>query len=236
MNHILEINNISGGYGEKIVFRDCSLHVNRGAVSVLLGANGAGKTTLLRAISGLLKYSGSIKIDATDISKHSEDQIARLGVAHVVAGRGTFMGLSVEDNLNVGGFRLSNKNEIKKNKDLVLSLFPELANRAQQVAGSLSGGEQQMLAIGRALMMSPKLMLLDEPSMGLAPVIVKRVYDALKKIKQDFSLSMLVVEQNASIALSIADYGYVLETGKIVKEGTTNEILKDAAIVKAYLG
>ncbi|MEJ2458488.1 MAG: ABC transporter ATP-binding protein [Novosphingobium sp.] len=233
---VLEIKDLSAGYGRIAVLHNISLAVEEGHVAVLLGANGAGKTTTLRAISGMIKYSGQILLDGKELKGLGPDQIARLGVAHGVQGRGTFADLTVEDNLMVGAFRRSDKVQIAEDGERIYQLFPRLAERWKQKAGSLSGGEQQMLAVGRALMLKPRVMLLDEPSLGLAPVIIDTLYEALQQINQTMGTAMLIVEQNANLALEIASDAYVLETGSMVVTGTAAEVAANDEVRAAYLG
>jgi len=233
---VLEIKGVSAGYGRISVLHDISLSVEEGHIAVLLGANGAGKTTTLRAISGMIRYSGRIMLDGKDLSGLGPDQIARRGVAHGVQGRGTFIDLTVEDNLMVGAFRRSDKTQIAEDIERIYTLFPRLQERRKQKAGSLSGGEQQMLAVGRALMLKPRVMLLDEPSLGLAPVIIDTLYEALQQINRTLGTAMLIVEQNANLALEIAHDAYVLETGSMVVTGTAAQVAANDAVRAAYLG
>ncbi|MFT3801396.1 MAG: ABC transporter ATP-binding protein [Burkholderiaceae bacterium] len=236
MKNVLELNGVSAGYGRIPVLHDISLTVAEGSVAVLLGANGAGKTTTLRAISGMIKYRGRILLDGQDLRGLGPDQIARRGIAHGVEGRGTFTDLTVEDNLVVGAYRRRDKAQIAVDIEQVYTLFPRLRDRRRQKAGSLSGGEQQMLAVGRALMLEPRVMLLDEPSLGLAPVIIDALYEALQRINRTTGTAMLIVEQNANLALEIAHEAYVLETGSMVLSGTAGEVAADDGIRAAYLG
>ena len=233
---VLEISDLSAGYGRIPVLHGISLAVEDRSVAVLLGANGAGKTTTLRAISGMVKFSGSVKLDGRELRGNSPDQIARLGIAHGVEGRGTFVDLTVEENLKVGAFRRKDKAGILADLEHIFTLFPRLRERHRQKAGSLSGGEQQMLAVGRALMLKPRVMLLDEPSLGLAPVISDSLFEALRRINRELGTAMLIVEQNANLALEIADKAYVLETGSIVLSGPAAEIASNDSIRAAYLG
>lgn len=233
---VLEISDLSAGYGRIPVLHGISLAVEDRSVAVLLGANGAGKTTTLRAISGMVKFSGSVKLDGRELRGNSPDQIARLGIAHGVEGRGTFVDLTVEENLKVGAFRRKDKAGILADLEHIFTLFPRLRERHRQKAGSLSGGEQQMLAVGRALMLKPRVMLLDEPSLGLAPVIIDSLFEALRRINREMGTAMLIVEQNANLALEIADKAYVLETGSIVLSGPAAEIASNDSIRAAYLG
>jgi len=202
----------------------------------LLGANGAGKTTTLRAISGLLKGEGNILLDGNEINGQSADRIARMGVAHAAEGRGTFTDLTVEENLRVGAFRRKDKAEIAVDLEKMYGLFPKLRERRAQKAGNLSGGEQQMLAVGRALMLRPRVMLLDEPSLGLAPVIINSLFETFSRVNQELGVSMLIVEQNANLALQIAHDAYVLESGSITLSGPASEIASLDGIRAAYLG
>jgi branched-chain amino acid transport system ATP-binding protein len=234
--NVLEINGVSAGYGRIPVLHDVSLAVGEKSVAVLLGANGAGKTTTLRAISGMIKYSGQILLDGRDLKGLGPDQIARLGIAHGVQGRGTFSDLTVEDNLAVGAFRRRDKAEIAADIEEMYTLFPRLRERRKQKAGSLSGGEQQMLSVGRALMLKPRVMLLDEPSLGLAPVIIDDLYEALSRVNRSQGVAMLIVEQNANLALEIANDAYVLETGSMVLSGTAQEVSENDGVRAAYLG
>ena len=232
---LLELSGVGASYGPVKVLHGVDLHVNEGEVAVVLGANGAGKTTTLRAICQMLSTSGSITFDGQSIAGKSASDIARMGVAHVPQGRGTFADLSVEENLEVGAFRRKDKN-LRSDYDFWYGIFPRLSDRRSQLAGSLSGGEQQMLAVARAMMSKPKLLLLDEPSLGLAPIIVQDLFQRLKTIKDEQGVTMLVVEQNANLAFSIANTAYVLETGQIVLSGTADQLKNDDAVRRAYLG
>jgi branched-chain amino acid transport system ATP-binding protein len=234
--NVLEIKGVSAGYGRVAVLQQISLSVGEKSVAVLLGANGAGKTTTLRAISGMIRYSGQILLDGKELKGLSPDQVARLGVAHGLQGRGTFTDLTVEENLAVGAYRLRDKAEIASDIEEMYALFPRLRERRRQKAGSLSGGEQQMLAVGRALMLKPRVMLLDEPSLGLAPVIIDDLYEALQRVNQKLGTAMLIVEQNANLALEIADEAYVLETGSMVLSGAARDIAENDGVRAAYLG
>ncbi|MDN4016417.1 ABC transporter ATP-binding protein [Zwartia panacis] len=236
MKNVLEVNNLKAGYGRISVLQGISLAVKDGSIAVLLGANGAGKTTTLRAISGLLKSEGEILLDEQDINGKSADSIARMGVAHAAEGRGTFTDLTVEENLRVGAFRRKDKAEISLDLEKMYGLFPRLRERRAQKAGSLSGGEQQMLAVGRALMLRPRVMLLDEPSLGLAPVIINTLFETFSHVNRELGVSMLIVEQNANLALQIAHDAYVLESGSITLSGPAKEIASLDGIRAAYLG
>ncbi len=233
---VLQIDNLTAGYGRIRVLHGISISVEEGTVGVLLGANGAGKTTTLRAISGLVKSEGSVLLDGKQLQGMAPDGIARLGVAHAAEGRGTFTDLTVEENLRVGAFRRKDKAEIATDMEQMYALFPRLRERKTQKAGSLSGGEQQMLAVGRALMLRPRVLLLDEPSLGLAPVIMNDLFDTLARVNREMGTTMLIVEQNANLALQIADYAYVLESGVISLQGLAQEIASHDGIRAAYLG
>ncbi len=233
---VLQIDNLTAGYGRIRVLHGISISVEEGTVGVLLGANGAGKTTTLRAISGLVKSEGSVLLDGKELQGMAPDGIARLGVAHAAEGRGTFTDLTVEENLRVGAFRRKDKAEIATDMEQMYALFPRLRERKTQKAGSLSGGEQQMLAVGRALMLRPRVLLLDEPSLGLAPVIMNDLFDTLARVNREMGTTMLIVEQNANLALQIADYAYVLESGVISLQGPAQEIASHDGIRAAYLG
>ena len=233
---VLQIDNLTAGYGRIRVLHGISISVEEGTVGVLLGANGAGKTTTLRAISGLVKSEGSVLLDGKELQGMAPDGIARLGVAHAAEGRGTFTDLTVEENLRVGAFRRKDKAEIATDMEQMYALFPRLRERKTQKAGSLSGGEQQMLAVGRALMLRPRVLLLDEPSLGLAPVIMNDLFDTLARVNREMGTTMLIVEQNANLALQIAEYAYVLESGVISLQGPAQEIASHDGIRAAYLG
>jgi len=233
---LLEVNNLVAGYGMVQVLNGISLSVEEGEVAVVLGANGAGKTTTLRALTGMIKTSGSVLFEGEEMVGKKTDQIVRRRIAHVPQGRGTVAQMDVDENLDLGAYIRTDKAGIAADKQKMFELFPRLAERRKQSAGSLSGGEQQMLAIARALMMSPRLLLLDEPSLGLAPLIIRSVFDTLRQINTEFGTTMLVVEQNANLALSIAKSAFVLETGDIVAGGSAEQIAADDTIRKAYLG
>lgn len=233
---LLEVNNLVAGYGMVQVLNGISLSVEEGEVAVVLGANGAGKTTTLRALTGMIKTSGSILFEGEELIGKKTDQIVRRRIAHVPQGRGTVAQMNVDENLDLGAYIRTDKAGIEADKNKMFDLFPRLAERRKQAAGSLSGGEQQMLAIARALMMSPRLLLLDEPSLGLAPLIIRSVFDTLGQINSEFGTTMLVVEQNANLALGIAQSAFVLETGDIVAGGSAEQISSDDTIRKAYLG
>jgi branched-chain amino acid transport system ATP-binding protein len=233
---LLEVEGLEAGYGDLTVLRDISFTVNEGQVVTILGPNGAGKSTTLRALSGMVRRSGRIDFDGEDISGASPDKIAREGIAHVPEGRGTFTGFTVEENLRVGAFPRRNGDEVREDIDRMLEHFPVLQDRRAQPAGNLSGGEQQMLAVARALMLRPRLMLLDEPSLGLAPKITRELFTILQGIVRDEGVTLLVVEQNANLVLRFADYAYVLEAGSIATSGDADKLAGDDSIRKAYLG
>jgi len=232
---LLDVKNLTGGYGPIRVLHGFDFHVAAGEVVVILGANGAGKTTTLRAVSGMIEASGSIDLAGKQLIGKNSADVVRLGVAHVPQGRGTLPELSVEDNLHVGAFIRKDK-EVQADIDNWYEIYPVLHARRHQRAGSLSGGEQQMLAVARALMSRPDLLLLDEPSLGLAPIIVQDLFERFGEINREMGTTMLVVEQNAQLALGIANRGYVLESGEISVEGRAQDLMHDDAIRKAYLG
>ena len=236
MSNILELHELKMNYGPIAALKGIDLEVPEGKIVALLGANGAGKTTTLKVISGLLKPSGGqILYDGKDIAGKPAHQIARRGIMQSPEGRFVLMGLTVEENLRAGAYSIKSKAEIAHNFERVYQLFPRLKERAKQQSGTLSGGEQQMLAIGRALMGSPKMLLLDEPSLGLAPLIIKDIFATLEKIREE-GTTILIVEQNALATLKIADYAYVLELGKISMHGPASELIKDQRLLEAYLG
>jgi branched-chain amino acid transport system ATP-binding protein len=231
---VLEVGGLHAGYGPVEVLHGIDLTVAEGEIVVVLGANGAGKTTTMRAVSGMIPRKGSVRLDGKEIAEASTDAIVRAGVAHVPQGRGTFTDLTVEDNLRVGAYVRDDDSE--EDIDHWLDVFPRLKDRRTQKAGSLSGGEQQMLAIARALMCRPHLLLCDEPSLGLAPILVQDMFRTLAQLNRDTNTSILLVEQNANLAMEIAHRAYLLETGSIVASGDAKEMLDDDAIRKAYLG
>lgn len=233
---MLKVNDLVVKYGMIEAIKGISFEVNDGEIVTLIGANGAGKTTTMHTISGLLKpYSGTITFDDNDLVKAPAHKIVKCGVAQCPERRRVFASQSVEDNLLLGAYLRKDKDGIKKDLENVYNLFPRLLERKKQMAGTLSGGEQQMLAMGRALMAKPKIMLLDEPSMGLSPLLVKEIFSIIKDINSQ-GVTILLVEQNAKMALSIANRAYVIETGKIVMSGTGEELLNSDDIKKAYLG
>jgi branched-chain amino acid transport system ATP-binding protein len=232
---LLEVKNLRAGYGPTQVLFGLDFAVAEGGVTALLGANGAGKTTTLRAVSGLIRPEGEILLSGQRISGLMTESIARLGVAHVPDGRGTFMELTVEENFRLGAYTRRDP-DVAADFARMWEWFPRLKQRWRQQAGTLSGGEQQMLAIARALLLRPKLLLLDEPSFGLAPLIVRDIFAILRRIREESGVGILLVEQNANLALDLADHAYLLETGRIVMSGPAAEIRQDEAIRRSYLG
>ena len=233
---MLEVNDIHTYYGNIHALRGISITVEQGEIVSLIGANGAGKTTTLRTISGLLKpRSGNVVLEGEDLEKFKAHEIVYKGVSMVPEGRGVFARLTVTENLDMGAFSRKDKSGIENDLDRVFELFPRLKERRTQVAGTLSGGEQQMLATGRALMAHPRLLLMDEPSMGLAPVLVESVFETIKRINEE-GTTILLVEQNATMALTVASRGYVLQTGEIVLHDTAENLKQNEMVQKAYLG
>jgi branched-chain amino acid transport system ATP-binding protein len=236
---MLKIKNLESGYGNLKVLRKISMHVNPGEIVTIIGANGAGKTTLLRSISGLLKArSGEIFFDGQDLLRSTAEKTVFMGCSLVPEGRQVFSTMTVRENLLLGAyvrFRNKQKEVVKQDLEKMYGLFPRLREREKQLAGTLSGGEQQMLAIARALMAGPKLLMMDEPSMGLAPLIVKDIFHIIVKLREEGN-TVLLVEQNAKAALSIADRGYVLETGRIILQGAAEDLLANRDVQRAYLG
>ena len=233
---MLEVKNLSVSYGAIEAVKDISFTVNAGEIVSLIGANGAGKTTTLHTITGLVPAkSGSVMYNGVDLLKTHNNKIVTLGMAHIPEGRHVFTRMRVEENLEMGAFSLKDQSDLKKDLDMVYGLFPRLKERRNQKAGTLSGGEQQMLAMGRALMSHPKTILMDEPSMGLSPKLVKEIFSIIRKLHEQ-GITILLVEQNAKMALSIADRAYVLETGRITMEGDAKELLNNEQVRKAYLG
>ena len=235
MTALLEMRGVSGGYGPVQVLRGVDLTVEEGHVAVVLGANGAGKTTTLRAISGMIRCGGEILFGGQPLQGRRPEAVARRGIAHVPQGRGTFIDLSVEDNLRLGA---TGRRDNGVGADLAhwYDVFPSLGSRRHQQAGSMSGGEQQMLALARAMMARPRLLLLDEPSLGLAPLVTRELFSRLGELNREEGLTILVVEQNANLALDIGHWGYVLETGRIVVQGSAETLQGDEAVRRAYLG
>jgi branched-chain amino acid transport system ATP-binding protein len=236
MSAMLEVKNIQVAYGKIIAVKDISVTVNEGEIVTLIGSNGAGKSTTLRAISGLIKpKSGEITFNGKRIDGMPGHDIVSLGICHSPEGRRIFPRMTVKENLELGAFLRNNKAEVAADMERVLDLFPRLKERIKQTAGTMSGGEQQMLAVSRALMGDPKLLLLDEPSMGLAPVLVELIFDTIVKIRKQ-GITILLIEQNATAALEVADRAYVLESGKVKMSGSAKELSSDDKVTKAYLG
>jgi branched-chain amino acid transport system ATP-binding protein len=233
---LLEVTNLEAFYGQTQVLRGLSFTLEEGSVTAILGANGAGKTTTLRAICGMVRTAGELRFAGERIASRATESIVRHGIAHVPEGRGTFVRLTTEQNLRLGAYTRKDAAGVAEDMERVYRYFPRLKERRNQQAGTLSGGEQQMLAVGRALMMRPRLMLLDEPSFGLAPLLTEELFRILGAISREQQVSMLVVEQNASLALGIADHAYLLETGRIVMSGKAQEISRNESVRKAYLG
>jgi branched-chain amino acid transport system ATP-binding protein len=232
---LLEVDGLVATYGQGAVLHGLTFRVDDGKIVSILGPNGAGKTTTLRAISGMVSTNGTVRFDGKDIRGRKSDAIAKGGIAHVPEGRGTFVGLTVEENLKVGAYRRKDKDiggDVKK----MFTLFPRLEERRTQIAGSLSGGEQQMLAVARALMLKPRLVLLDEPSLGLAPLVTREVFKNLETAARQEGIAVLIVEQNANLVLKMADYAYVLESGRLALEGEADKILADERVQRSYLG
>jgi branched-chain amino acid transport system ATP-binding protein len=234
---MLELQNIQAGYGNILAIKDIDLEINAGEIITLIGANGAGKSTTLMTICGIVpSRSGKIFFENQEIQHKEPDEIVRMGICQVPEGRHIFPQLTVQENLDMGAFLRRDKKEIKRDIDYVFSLFPILAERRGQDGGTLSGGEQQMLAMSRALMARPRLLLLDEPSMGLAPLVIRQIFEIIKQINAENRTTIFLVEQNANQALHIAHRGYVIENGRIVFSGKAEELLKNTDIQKAYLG
>ena len=233
---LLEARALHAGYGQTRVLHGMDFALEKGAITALLGANGAGKTTTLRALCGLVKTQGELRFAGERIDGRKTEDIVRLGVAHVPDGRGTFAHLTTEENLRLGAYIRKDRGSIDADLQRMYGYFPRLAERRRQQAGTLSGGEQQMLAISRALMLSPKLMLLDEPSFGLAPLLVVELFDILRRINQREQVTMFIVEQNAAMALELAGSAYLLETGRVVLSGSSDDLKRDDAVRRAYLG
>ena len=234
---ILDVNDLNVYYGGIHAIKNISFNIKKGEIVSLIGANGAGKTSTLHAISGLVPIkSGEISLNGENVTNIEAHKLVSLGMAHVPEGRRIFTELTVLENLEMGAYTRNDTEQIKEDINHMFTLFPRLAERKQQLAGTMSGGEQQMLAMARALMSSPSLLLLDEPTMGLDPLLVQEIFNIIERINKEENVTVLLVEQNANMALSIADRGYVLETGKIILEGTGKELLSNPEIKKAYLG
>jgi branched-chain amino acid transport system ATP-binding protein len=234
---MLKIENLNINYGAIKAVKGINLNVKEKSIVTLIGANGAGKSTILRTISGVVKAaSGKIIFQGRDILNQQPSKIVKLGISHAPEGRLIFANLTVQENLEMGAYTRSDKIGIQEDMELVFILFPRLKERIKQQGGTLSGGEQQMLAISRSIMARPKLLLLDEPSLGIAPILVKNIFEKIVTLNKNSGITILLVEQNANLALSIADYGYVLETGNIKLEGTANDLAQNEEVRKAYLG
>jgi branched-chain amino acid transport system ATP-binding protein len=234
---VLNIENITVLYGKAIALKDLSLQIKKGEFVTLLGSNGAGKSTLLRTISGILRpREGRIDLDGHDLHKLPPHQIVKIGIIHVPEGREIFPDLTVQENLRMGSYARDDTLAIRKDLDFVFEILPRLQERRSQTAGTLSGGEAQMLAIGRGLLSAPRIFMLDEPSLGLAPVLRDTIFEVIQKIYEERDISILLVEQNAKLALSMSSRGYILENGKIALEGSGTELLNDEYVEKAYLG
>jgi branched-chain amino acid transport system ATP-binding protein len=234
--NLLEVKNLNAWYGATQALFDVSFDLKQGGITTILGANGAGKTTTLRSMCQTVKTSGEVVFLGDRISGLATDKIVRMGMAHVPDGRGTFTDLTVEENLRLGAYSRKDKDAVSEDIEGVFEHFPRLKERLYQQAGTLSGGEQQMLAISRALMLRPKLLLLDEPSFGLAPLIVQEIFEIMRNINKTNGVSMLLVEQNASLALNLADHAYLLETGNVVLSGPAKDIRSDESVRRTYLG
>jgi branched-chain amino acid transport system ATP-binding protein len=236
MSALLEVENLEAYYGRTKALHGVSFSMEPRGITTVLGANGAGKTTTLRSISAMVRTAGTITFDGQRIERKSTEDIVGLGIAHVPQGRGTFMDLTVEENLKVGMYARRDKRRVAEDFERMYNFFPRLGERRKQVAGTLSGGEQQMLAVSRALMLQPRLMLLDEPSLGLAPLVVQEIFRILRTVNKESGVTILLVEQNAKLALDLADHVFLLETGKVVMSGSTDVLTKDDSIRRSYLG
>ncbi|MGH8741516.1 MAG: ABC transporter ATP-binding protein [Burkholderiales bacterium] len=233
---LLEVQGLHAAYGHTRVLHGLDFAMEEGSITALLGANGAGKTTTLRSLCGMVKTEGEVRFAGASIGRKKTEDIARLGIAHVPDGRGTFLNLSTEENLRLGAYARRDRKAVEQDIERMFGHFPRLKERRGQQAGTLSGGEQQMLAVSRALMMRPKLMLLDEPSFGLAPLLVRELFQILRRINEAERVSMLLVEQNAAMALDLADRAYLMETGRIVLSGKSSQLRDDEAVRRSYLG
>jgi branched-chain amino acid transport system ATP-binding protein len=236
MSAPVSIRGLKAYYGQTRALHGLDLDIEAGGITTLLGANGAGKTTVLRAICGMIRAEGEIRVDDVSVIGRTVEDVVRLGVAHVPEGRGTFVRLTVEENLELGAMTRSDRAAIAADIERVYAHFPRLKERRRQQAGTLSGGEQQMLAVGRALMLRPRLMLLDEPSFGLSPLLVAEVFEILRAVNRSDQVSVLLVEQNAALALGLADHAYLIETGRIVMSGAAADVAADEGVRRAYLG
>jgi branched-chain amino acid transport system ATP-binding protein len=233
---LLEVRKLHAGYGPTEVLHGLSFRIAEGSITALLGANGAGKTTTLRALCSMVRSSGEVLFDGQRIDGKSTEDIVRLGVAHVPDGRGTFTDLTTEENLRLGAYARRDRRSLAEDYERMYGLFPILAERRHQQAGTLSGGQQQMLAVARALMLRPRLLLLDEPSFGLAPMVVKEIFEVMRDINRTQKVTILLVEQNAAMALKLADEAHLLETGSILMSGSSKDLMNDDAVRRAYLG
>ena len=236
MAALLDVKNLKAGYGPTPVLHGLEFSIEEGTITALLGANGAGKTTTLRALCNMIRTGGEVRFAGERIDGKATEDIVRLGIAHVPDGRGTFTSLTTEENLKLGAFARRDKSSLEEDYERVYRLFPILKERRNQQAGTLSGGQQQMLAVARALMLRPRLLLLDEPSFGLAPLIVKEIFAVMAEINREQKVTILLVEQNAAMALKLADRAHLLETGRIVLSGTSHEIANNDAVRRSYLG
>jgi branched-chain amino acid transport system ATP-binding protein len=236
MAALLEVANLEAFYGPTQVLHGFSFGLEEGSITALLGANGAGKTTTLRALCGMVKTRGEVRFGGERLDGRATEDIVRRGIAHVPDGRGTFLNLSAEENLRLGGYTRNDRGAVSADIERMFDYFPRLKERRRQQAGTLSGGEQQMLAVARALMLRPRLMLLDEPSFGLAPLLVEQIFRIMRTINEREKVGILLVEQNAAMALALADRAYVLETGRIVISGSAEEIRNNDAVRRSYLG
>jgi branched-chain amino acid transport system ATP-binding protein len=236
MSALLEMRGLKAFYGPVQVLHGIDIDIEAGGITALLGANGAGKTTTLRALCAMVRREGAINFEGRALNARATEDVVRLGIAHVPDGRGTFTDLTVEENLRLGAYTRSDRAAVGQDFERVYGYFPRLKERWRQQAGTLSGGEQQMLAISRALMLRPKLLLLDEPSFGLAPIIVKDIFRILRTINREDRVSMLIVEQNANLALDLADHAYLIETGRVAIGGTASALKNDDSVRRVYLG
>jgi branched-chain amino acid transport system ATP-binding protein len=236
MPALLEAENLEAQYGSIKVLHGLGFAVETGGITAILGANGAGKTTTLRAVCGMVKTSGSVRFEGQRIDGKPTEEIVRLGIAHTPEGRGTFMDLTVQENLRLGAYVRTDRKAFARDLERIYQYFPVLGQRHSQQAGTLSGGEQQMLAVARALMSRPRLLLLDEPSLGLAPILTREIFRIVRAINKDEGVSVLLVEQNAAMALELADHAYLLETGRVVMSGPSADLQRDDSIRRSYLG
>jgi branched-chain amino acid transport system ATP-binding protein len=236
MAALLEVSKLHAAYGPTRVLHGIDFALEEGSITALLGANGAGKTTTLRALCSMVQTEGEISFGGARIEKKATEDIVRLGIAHVPDGRGTFVNLTTEENLRLGAYVRKDRRVVEQDFERIYNYFPRLKERRHQQAGTLSGGEQQMLAVSRALMLRPRLLLLDEPSFGLAPLIVREIFGIMRAINQNEKVSILLVEQNAAMALDLADHAYLIETGRVVLSGTSADIKRNDAVRRSYLG